>query len=321
MATAQTRGFRVLVTGASGLLGRALVAELRVPRAWNAFSPQVLTAVRRPPVAPSEVFWDPLEGRIDAAKCEGLDAVVHLAGENIGSGDGGLSALTGAWSPRKKAAIIESRRRGTALLARALASLKAPPPVLVTASGVGFYGDAGEAVCDEASPRGAGFLADVSAEWEGAAGRAAAAGVRTVALRFGVVLSRRGGVVEKLYWPFFLGGGGPVGPGSQWVSWIALPDAVRAITHAIGTPGLAGPVNACSPQPARNADFMAALAGAMGRPCALPLPTPIVHAVFGEMGAETLLASTRAVPTKLLASGFVFDHPDVRGAMAEALRD
>ena len=310
---------RVLVTGASGLVGRALLASLRTPSAANGFRPQVLTLVRRAPRDASEVWWQPTEGQIDLRALEGLDAVVHLAGENIGSGEGPLAAL-GRWSDRKKHAIVESRRRGTLLLARSLAALKRKPRVLVSASGVGFYGDGGEAALTEASPKGRGFLADVADVWEASTAPAEEAGVRVARLRFGVVLSRSGGVVEKLYWPFFLGGGGPVGSGRQWVSWVALPDAVRAIQFALAHESVRGAVNACAPQPARNADFMGALARAMGRPALVPLPEAAVRLVFGEMGEETLLASTRALPAKLLDAGFNFDFPDVASAMAEAVK-
>jgi len=244
---------------------------------------------------------------------------VHLAGENIGSGEGPLAAL-GRWSDRKKHAIVESRRRGTLLLARSLAALKRKPRVLVSASGVGFYGDAGDAALTEASPKGRGFLADVADVWEASTAPAEEAGVRVARLRFGVVLSRAGGVVEKLYWPFFLGGGGPVGSGRQWVSWVALPDAVRAIQFAIAHESVRGAVNACSPEPVRNADFMRALGRAMGRPSLVPLPEAAVRLVFGEMGEETLLASTRALPVKLLAAGFNFDFSGVESAMAEAVK-
>lgn len=310
---------RVLVTGASGLVGRALLASLRTPSAANGFRPQVLTLVRRAPRDASEVWWHPTEGQIDLRALEGLDAVVHLAGENVGSGEGALAAL-GRWSPRKKHAIVESRRRGTLLLARTLAALRAPPRVLVSASGVGYYGDAGEAECTEARAKGAGFLADVADVWEASTAPAAEAGVRVARLRFGIVLSREGGVVQKLRWPFLLGLGGRVGSGRQWVSWVALRDAVRAIEFAIAHEALAGPVNVCSPQPARNADLMAALARALHRPALCPLPEAAVRLVFGEMGEETLLASTRALPAKLSAAGFGFALPDIEAGMEEAVR-
>jgi uncharacterized protein (TIGR01777 family) len=279
----------------------------------------VLTLVRRAPRDASEVWWQPSEGQIDLRALEGLDAVVHLAGENIGSGEGPLAAL-GRWSDRKKHTIVESRRRGTLLLARSLAALRQRPRVLVSASGVGFYGDGGEAALTEAAPRGRGFLADVADVWEASTAPAEEAGVRVARMRFGVLLSRSGGVVEKLYWPFFLGGGGPVGSGRQWVSWIALQDAARAVEFAIAHDSVRGAVNACAPQPARNADFMRALARAMGRPALVPLPEAAVRLLFGEMGEETLLASTRALPSKLEAAGFSFDFPDVEGAMVEAIR-
>ena len=315
---AWSHGSRILVSGASGMLGRALVAQLRTPSAANGFRPQVLTLVRRAPRDASEVWWQPQEGQIDLRALEGLDAVVHLAGENIGSGEGPLAAL-GRWSDRKRHAIVESRRRGTLLLARSLAVLRQRPRVLVSASGVGFYGDGGEVALTEASPRGRGFLADVADVWEASTAPAEEAGVRVARLRFGVILGRSGGVVEKLYWPFFLGGGGPVGSGRQWVSWVALPDAVRAVQFAIAHEGVSGAVNACAPQPARNADFMRALARAMGRPALVPMPEAAVRLLFGQMGEETLLASTRALPAKLEAAGFAFEYPDVESAMVEAL--
>ena len=310
---------RILVTGASGMVGRALLAALRTPSASNGFRPDVLTLVRHPPQSASEVWWAPMEGAIDLKALEGVDAVVHLAGENVGSGEGPLAAL-GRWSDRKKHAVLESRRRGTQLLARSLAALRTRPRVLVSASGVGFYGDCGDRVLTEESPKGRGFLADVASEWEDATTQAAEAGVRVVRLRFGVILSRCGGVVGKLYLPFFLGAGGPVGRGSQWMSWVMLPDAVRAIQFALSHEQLAGAVNVCSPQPARNADFVRALASAMRRPAFVPLPEVAVRLLFGEMGEETLLVSQRAVPAKLEAAGFAFKFADVGDAMTEAVQ-
>jgi NAD dependent epimerase/dehydratase family enzyme len=338
---------RVLISGASGLIGRALTAALSAPTAANAFAPEVHALVRRPARAGArEVFWD-AAARIDVDACEGFDAVVHLAGENVGSGGGGPLGFTGRWDARKKHDILASRTAGTALLARTLAALRSPPRVLVCASGVGFYGDGGDAVLSEAAPRGAGFLADVSAAWEAAAQPAADAGVRVVHLRFGVVLSKEGGMIgtateasagalraprhqhpptlpppapaAKLLLPFSLGLGGPSGPGTQWLSWITLADAVRAIQHVATTDELRGPVNTCAPAPARSADFAAAFGAALHRPAFVPLPSLAVRAVFGEMGDEMLLAGQRAVPAKLEASGFVFAHRDIAAGCREAV--
>jgi hypothetical protein len=311
---------KILVSGASGMVGRALVASLRTPNAMNNFKPEVLTLVRRSPTKSSEVWWNPMEGQIDLKPLEGVQAVVHLAGENIGSGDGGALGVLGRWSDRKKHAIVESRRRGTLLLARAVASLRARPRVLVSASGVGFYGDCGERELTEAAPKGRGFLADVADVWESSTAQAREAGVRCVQLRFGVILSRDGGVLEKLYWPFFLGGGGPVGAGSQWMSWVSRRDAVRAIEFSIAHEALSGPVNCCSPQTARNAAFMQALGRAMGRPAIVPMPELAVRTLFGEMGEETLLASQRAVPKKLIDAGFSFSSPSIDQGMEDSLQ-
>jgi len=318
-APAERPAFRVLVSGASGMVGRALVAALSSPSAENRFNPQVCALVRRPPRSASEIFWDPVAGRIDIAALEGFDAVVHLAGENVGSGEGVLAA-TGRWTARKKFDILESRRRGTALLAGSLAALARKPRVLVSASGVGFYGlGCGEAALREDAPRGRGFLAEVAGVWEGATVRAAEAGVRVVNLRFGVVLAGSGGALAKMAPPFWLGLGGPVGGGRQWMSWITLEDAVRAVQHAMACEALSGPVNACAPA-VRNADFAAALGAAMGRPAALPLPEAAVRALFGEMGEETLLSSVRAMPDKLLASGFFLKNPEIKEALRGALK-
>jgi uncharacterized protein len=240
------------------------------------------------------------------------------AGENIGSGDGPLSFL-GHWTERKKHMIMESRRRGTSVLARAFAVLEKKPAVFVSASGVGYYGSQGDRVLDESAGRGRGFLADVADVWEKETAPAARAGIRCVQLRLGVVLSNRGGVVQKLQVPYSLGLGGPVGSGSQYMSWIALGDTVRAIEHAIHTETLSGPVNCCAPNPATSSQFAAALGRALHRPAFFPLPEAVVRATFGEMGEETLLASQRAVPTKLVDSGFRFLFPDIDDAMRAAV--
>jgi len=309
---------RVLVSGASGLVGTALCKALRVPSALNKFHPEVVRLVRRPPTAADELFWDPYEMRIDLKGLEGFDAVVHLAGENVGSGDG-LLAFTGRWSDAKKHRILESRRRGTLLLAQALASVRAKPRVLVSASGVGFYGSAADRVLTEASAKGTGFLAEVADVWEKSTAPASAAGIRCVQLRFGVVLARSEGMLAKLYWPFYFGGGGPVGSGEQYLSWIALTDAVRAIEHAIHRPSLVGPCNACAPNPVPNRAFVQALGRAMHRPALLPLPEAVVRTIFGEMGEETLLASQRAMPELLASTGFRFEYPTIDGALAATL--
>lgn len=310
---------RVLISGATGLIGRALCVALRGTPGVS-----VATLSRGPAAASAgqAISWDPARGFIDARACDGFDAVVHLAGESI-AGSGPLAPITARWGARKKHEILESRRRGTALLATTLAASRAPPRVFVCASGVGFYGTngAGDGACTEATPQGRGFLADVSGVWEGAAAPASAAGVRVVNLRFGVVLSARGGLVAQLRPPFLACLGGRVGDGTQWLSWIALDDAVRAIRHAIACGELTGPVNACAPAPVRNADAMAALAAALHRPCLVPLPSLAVKAIFGEMGDELLLGGQRAVPEKLLTSGFVFKHPEIVDAMQWAVND
>ncbi|CAE7252940.1 unnamed protein product [Symbiodinium sp. KB8] len=346
------------------MVGTALIDSLRKPS--TGLTPHISRLVRHDPRGPDEVFWDPYEMRIDIDRVEGFDAVVHLAGENIGDGDSTLGGLVGRWSDRKRHRIMESRRRGTKLLSKALASLKAPPSVMVSASGVGYYGSRGDTVLDDDASKGAGFLSDVAEVWERETQPAADCGVRVVNLRFGVVLSSRGGVVQKLYMPYLFGLGGPVGPGSQYMSWITLGDAVRAIEHSVQVreaacwrrrlsgsvhseahrvrgrrrggfleafaplcpecpasapqrEELEGPVNACAPNPCTSAEFASAFGGALGRPALIPLPTPVVKGVFGEMGDETLLVSQRAVPTALLASGFRFWHNDIRTALKSAV--
>jgi len=309
---------KILISGASGMVGRVLASHLRTPSALNSFKPNVATLVRHTPRSSSEIWWNPMESQIDVAALEGVEAIIHLAGENIGSGEGPLAAI-GRWSDRKKHLIMESRRRGTTLLSRAIAAMRTKPKVFVSASGVGYYGSCADTVLTEKSPKGTGFLSEVADVWESSTAMAKDAGVRVVNLRFGVILSKNGGVVEKLYWPFFFGGGGPVGSGEQYMSWIALSDAIRAIEFALSHDSLNGPVNACSPNPARNKDFMSALGSAMNRPAFVPLPEAAVNLVFGEMGTETLLGSQRAVPQMLLENGFSFKLPGIQEAMVEAL--
>jgi uncharacterized protein (TIGR01777 family) len=291
---------RIAVTGASGLVGSALVPFLttgghRVDRIVRHGGPGIA--------------WDPAAGTVDRAALDGVDAVVHLAGENIGAG---------RWTPQRRRAILDSRVRGTGLLARTLASLPRPPRVLVAASAVGFYGD-GAREADERAPSGSGFLAEVVRAWEDALLPAEQAGIRVVRVRAGVVLSVRGGMLARVRLPFLAGMGGPIGSGEQPLSWIALDDLLDVFLLALTDSNLAGPVNAVAPAPTTNRGFTAALARVLRRPAVVPLPGFVVRAIFGEMGEELLLSGQAALPVRLQALGFRWRAPALEQALAREL--
>lgn len=294
---------RVLVTGATGLVGRALAAFLQ------GGGHEVVRLVRRRP-GPGEVGWDPAAGRLDPADLEGFDMVVHLAGEGIGDG---------RWTPERKARIRDSRVVGTRLLAEALARVERKPEVLVSASAIGFYGDRGDAALDEAAGAGTGFLSEVCQAWEAATAPAEAAGIRVVHLRTGIALSPRGGALARMLPPFLAGLGGPVGTGRQVMSWIALDDLVGAIHHVLFTRTLRGPVNATAPGAVTSAEFGSVLGRVLRRPAVLPLPALAVRTMFGEMGEALLLTGARVLPKALLASGFTFLCPTLHEALGHEL--
>ena len=294
----------ILVTGSTGLVGSAVVPFLTTG------GHRVVRLVRGTACGPDEVEWNPQAGTIDAAKLEGLDAVGHLAGENI---------ATGRWSAAKKARIRDSRVNGTRVLSEALAKLSRKPRVLVGASAIGFYGERGDDVMTESSNTGTSFLCNVCRDWEAATEAARSAGIRVVNLRIGVVLTPRGGALEKMLLPFKFCAGGVVGTGRQFWSWIALDDVVGVIHHAITHEELSGPVNAVSPEPATNRDFTKTLGRVLGRPTIAPLPAFVVKLLMGEMGEELLLASTRVVPNRLQATGYQFRCPTLDGALRHLL--
>ncbi len=291
---------RIAITGSSGLIGSALVVAL--DRAGH----EVVHLVRHAPAGPAEIRWDIDAGTIDGS-LEGVEAIIHLAGENIGQ----------RWSDEVKRRVLDSRVSGTRLIAEAAAGL-ASHPVLVCASATGFYGDRGDEVVDEDSVPGRGFLAEVVEAWEAAAEPARAAGLRTVHLRQGIVLAKDGGALARLLLPFKLGTGGRVGSGRQWWSWVSLDDAVAAYLFALEQP-LDGPVNVVAPGAVTNQEFVKALGRALHRPAIFPLPAQAVKAAFGQMGEEMLLAGQRVAPTKLEAAGFVFGEPDIDSGLASAL--
>ncbi|HLJ62157.1 MAG TPA: TIGR01777 family oxidoreductase [bacterium] len=295
----------VLVSGARGLIGSALVRDLL------AAGDHVVRLTRASgTLAADEVAWEPGAGRIDATRLKGVDAVVHLAGESIAQA---------RWTAERKARIWRSRVDGTMLLARALAGVASPPATMVCASAVGYYGDRGDEILREESRPGTGFLADLCREWETAAEPARARGIRVAHLRTGTVLSRDGGALPRLLPLFRFGLGGAIGSGRQYMSWITLADAVGAIRHILARDELAGPVNLVSPRPVTNREFTRDLARAVRRPAVLPVPAPILRLVFGELADETLLASTRAAPARLLATGYTFRLPGLEGALAALL--
>lgn len=289
---------RIAVTGASGLIGSALVPALK------AADHDVVNLVRTPPTSDTEVGWDPRARTIDEARLAGVEAIVHLAGFNLGH----------RWTDAKKNLILESRAEGTRFIAETAARLSPAPTALVCASAIGFYGERGDALLTESAPSGNGFLAEVVRAWEAAADPARHAGIRVVSLRQGLVLSRRGGALARLLPPFRLGFGGPVGSGRQWWSWVTMEDVVGAYLHALERP-LSGPLNVTAPEPVRNREFVKSLGRALRRPAFTPLPAFAVKAALGEMGRELLLTSQRVIPEMLTADGFTFRHPTLDDAL------
>jgi hypothetical protein len=296
---------KVLVTGSSGLIGSALVPALR------GAGHSVVRLVRERP-GPDAARWNPDDGSLDRGALDGVEGVVHLAGENIAAGP---------WTPAQKARIRDSRVRGTALLARAMRERDTKPKVFLSGSAAGFYGDRGAELLDETSTRGRGFLADVCVEWEAAARPAADAGIRVVNLRTGIVLSREGGALRKMLPPFRVGLGGPVGPGTQYMSWIAIDDLVGVLLHLLVTDSVTGPVNLVAPNAATNREFTAALGRVLRRPTLFKVPAFALRLALGEMADEMLLASIRAQPARLSASGYRFRYPDLEAALRHVLHD
>lgn len=294
----------VLVTGASGLIGSALVPALEAGGA------RVLRLGRRQGPEPGRLTWDPDAGVIPRDALEGLDAVVHLAGESIAGG---------RWTPARKAQLLGSRVGGTRLLSAALAALERPPRVMASASAIGFYGDRGEEALDEESPPGRGFLADLARAWEESTAAAEARGIRIVRLRIAPVLASRGGMLAPMLLPFRLGLGGPLGNGRQWLSWIALDDLVAAIRHVLGDESTRGAVNAAAPGAVTNRDFVRCLGRVLGRPAILRAPAAALRVLLGEMADEALLASARVVPRRLLERGFTFRFPELEPALRHVL--
>jgi uncharacterized protein (TIGR01777 family) len=296
----------VAISGASGFLGSALASSLQ------ADGHRVLRLVRGGITNGDEIGWDPDAGRIDAPALEGVDAVVHLAGEGIGER---------RWTGDQKRRILESRAKGTAVLAAAVASRERKPQVFVAASAVGYYGDRGDELLNEDSAPGDDFLADVCKQWERETQPARDAGVRVVNLRSGIVLARHGGTLQRMLLPFRLGLGGKQGSGRQWMSWISLTDHITAMRAAIDDARLSGPVNLTSPNPVTNADFAAALGRVLNRPTFLPTPMFVLKLRYGEELIDSLLlAGQRVLPSRLEAIAFPFEYPVLVPALEAILR-
>jgi uncharacterized protein (TIGR01777 family) len=295
---------RILISGPSGLIGSAFI------RAAFVAKHTCIPLVRKRGVD-SSVYWDPESGTIDSEALQGIDAVVHLAGESIAAR---------RWTAAQKERILNSRVKGTELLSSTLARMNPRPRVMVSASAIGYYGDCGDTKLNENSPSGSDFLAHVCREWESATSAASAAGIRVVHLRTGIVLAKEGGALPKMALPFKLFVGGKIGSGQQYMSWIDLADEVQVILHCIQNESLQGPVNSVGPSAATNAEFTKTLGRALSRPALFPLPAFMARLMLGEMADALLLSSQRVEPTKLLASGFTFRHTNLEETLRRILR-
>jgi uncharacterized protein len=294
---------KVLVSGASGLIGTAL------GNALAGEGHEVRRLVRSDPSAPAEFRWDPNAGQLDPAALDGVDAIVHLSGETV----------AGRWTAAKKARIRDSRVKSTSLLSEAVAGLERKPSVLVCASAIGFYGDRGEEELTEQSRGGAGFLADVVRQWEAASEPAERAGVRVVRPRFGIVLSRDGGALQAMLIPFRLGLGGKFGSGHQYMSWIAIDDLVAVIARALGDEQLHGAVNAVAPNPVSNEEFTRTLGRVLRRPAFFRVPAVALRLALGQFAVEGLLSGQRVFPARLREAGYELRHPRLEEALRHVL--
>lgn len=295
----------IAVTGSSGFIGSALVSALR------AEGHRVRPLVRPGGLADDAIQWDPLRGTIDTSALEGVDALVHLAGESLAGG---------RWTQARKARIRDSRVAGTRLLAEALVSLQKKPRVWLSVSAVGIYGDRGDELLDEQSAVGHDFLSDVGVAWESAARPAAMAGIRVVHPRLGVVLHPSGGALQKLLPIFKLGLGGRLGTGQQYMSWVSRADVVSALSFLLDRSDLSGPVNLTAPTPVTNAEFTRALSAAVSRPALLRVPSFAMRVALGEMADAALLGGQRVIPGRLSASGFQFTHPALDACLRQLVQ-
>ncbi|MFJ8161230.1 TIGR01777 family oxidoreductase [Streptomyces sp. NPDC096136] len=294
---------RIAITGASGLIGKALVRSL------HADGHDTVRFVRRAPAAPDEARWDPGSGYVDPVGLRGCGAVVHLAGAGVGDH---------RWTDAYKREIRDSRVLGTAALSRAVAAMDTPPGVLVCGSAVGYYGDTGARAVDESAPAGTGFLPSVCVAWEAAAAPARDAGIRTVFARTGLVVSAEGGAWGRLFPVFRAGIGGRLGDGRQYWSYISLRDEVAALRFLIETPGLSGPFNLTAPEPLTNREVTAAMGRVLHRPTLCAVPAPVLRVALGEF-SQDVLGSQRVRPARLLEAGFTFAHPGIEEALRAAL--
>ncbi|ODS30722.1 MAG: Epimerase family protein [Candidatus Scalindua rubra] len=294
---------KVAVSGTSGLIGSSLVSFLSKKDI-------TVSKILHEDLINNEIAWKPEKGDWDSAFTDGIDGIVHLAGENIAAGK---------WTKEKKEKIRSSRIEGTKRLCEHVLKLSSPPSVFICASAVGFYGDRGAEILNEDSSRGSGFLSDVCIGWEGATNTISNAGIRVVNVRFGMVLSNAGGALAKMLTPFKMGMGGKIGSGKQYMSWVAIDDVTRAIYHALITDSLKGPVNVTSPNPVTNKEFTKTLGRVLKRPTIMPMPAIGARLAFGEMANELLLASTRVEPKKLLDAGYHFQYPELEDALKHIL--
>ena len=299
----EIKGMKILIAGASGLVGSALVPKLKAEGAQ--VTPLVRSAAKS-----GEIEWHPNHQTIDAPSLEGSDAVINLAGEGIANG---------RWTEEKKRRILDSRVNGTRLLSETMASLSRKPATFINASAVGFYGSRGDELVDEESGPGEGFLAGVCRQWESATARAEQAGIRVVKLRFGVILAKDGGILGSMLGPFKLGLGGKIGSGEQVISWVAIDDVVAAISFILQNESVRGPVNVVAPQPVTNKEFTKTLGRVLSRPTFMTMPAFAARLVFGEMADEMMLSSTRVAPKVLNDAGFRFQYPELEGAVRTIL--